>query len=483
MLHEDVELVVPMDWSVPQFRSGRPLAELAIHYFEFASELDDSELVALCRDWVEQNGVPRGRWWGTSWNSYGLSLRCVHWMQELAARPDLPADGVATIAGEVAVQIRFLVKNLELDLGGNHLLKNIRALLWAAAFFDGEEALGWRELGARLLERELSEQVLDDGMHYERSPAYHALVLGDFLDCYQVLPEGSVRDRLGDRLDSMAQVLVDFVHPDGGVSLFNDAGLEMADPPELYLEHYHALRKIRPTPRPAFDLPLAGYFGLRSDDELLLIDCGPIAPDHLPAHGHGDILAFEWSVGGRRIAVDFGVFEYNEGEWRARSRATASHNTVTVDGADQCEFWGSFRVGRRARVHDVEVMLQSGQMSVTGAHDGFRFLRGRPIHRRRFSVEPGQIAIRDDVLGGAGQLVEARILLHPDVVVSRHASGVQMEAGQVRISVETDGELSVCDHFWCPNWGERYDTRQLVISYGNAPASGAIRMRRLDGVP
>ena len=30
----------------------------------------------------------------------------------------------------------FLRNNLELDIQGNHLIKNIKALLWASSFFD-----------------------------------------------------------------------------------------------------------------------------------------------------------------------------------------------------------------------------------------------------------------------------------------------------------------------------------------------------------
>ena len=51
------------------------------------------------------------------------------------------------------------------------------------------------------------------------------------------------------------------------------------------------------------------------------------------------------------MIVDAGVFEYQAGMWRDFMRGTAAHNTLLVDGQDQSEVWGSFRVGRRARVH------------------------------------------------------------------------------------------------------------------------------------
>ena len=38
------------------------------------------------------------------------------------------------------------------------------------------------------------------------------------------------------------------------------------------------------------NLPEAGYFGLKNKNNLFLYDAGKIAPDTLPAHGHGDIF-------------------------------------------------------------------------------------------------------------------------------------------------------------------------------------------------
>ena len=114
---------------------------------------------------------PSGAWYGCS------STLCAarRWMR-------LPGQ---RLLGSLARQLRFLERNLELDLGGNHLIKNIKALLWAGRFFENGEAARWQAKGETLLRRELEEQILADGMHYERSPAYHGQV---FVDPARVLP-------------------------------------------------------------------------------------------------------------------------------------------------------------------------------------------------------------------------------------------------------------------------------------------------------
>ena len=40
----------------------------------------------------------------------------------------------------------------------------------------------WLSKGLNIIKNELSEQILDDGGHFERSPMYHALLLEDLLD-------------------------------------------------------------------------------------------------------------------------------------------------------------------------------------------------------------------------------------------------------------------------------------------------------------
>ena len=83
---------------------------------------------------------------------------------------------------------------------------------------------------------------------------------------------------------------------------------------------------------------------------LVLADCGDIAPDFLVAHGHGDMLSFECSVSGQRLIVDPGVYEYNPGEWRDRTRAALQPTIRSLWATgEQCEFFGAFRCGRRAR--------------------------------------------------------------------------------------------------------------------------------------
>jgi len=53
---------------------------------------------------------------------------------------------------------------------------------WACFRQVGKRGVTFPIRGQRLLARELREQILPDGGHFERSPMYHAILLKDVLD-------------------------------------------------------------------------------------------------------------------------------------------------------------------------------------------------------------------------------------------------------------------------------------------------------------
>lgn len=451
----DVPLGAPIDWQPRAWQRGTRLELLNLHYMEWAEALEDREFEACALDWIAHN--PRGGRdsWRGSWNCYALSIRALVWLQQLALRrARLSAACLERMRASLSAQLEHLARNLELDIGGNHLIKNLKALLWAASAFEGPRARAWGALGERLLARELELQILPDGMHYERSPAYHAQVLADLLECHAVLGAGALRDELERVLARMAQVCADTTHPDGLPSLFNDGGLHMAYAPGELLARCERALGLRVAARASFALEHAGSFGLRSADELLLFDAGPIGPDELPAHGHGDLLSFEWSVAGRRVVVDPGVFEYHAGEKRAWSRSTRAHATVELDGRDQCEFYQSFRVGARARPRVLACEWRTGWLDVEAEHDGYARLRGAPVHRRRLRARAGAFEIEDRILGGAGQPALARLPLHPEVHALLEGARAQLclADGSV-IALECSAALAVEPARYCPDFG------------------------------
>lgn len=486
LLNVEREVATAADWDAPEVPK---LWRYNLHYFDDlgaeGARGRHAWHAALIERWMREN--PPGR--GTGWEPYPTSLRIVSWIRfRLGGGPLTPAA-----LDSLAVQARWMRARLELHLLGNHLLANAKALVFAGAFFDGDEARGWLARGLALLRRELREQVLPDGGHFERSPMYHALALEDLLDLVNlaravpgVVPEEDVRSWTA-TAQRMRRWLACLLHPDGEIALFNDAAFGVAAAPRE-LERYARALGLAPSYAPSSGvhvLPDSGYVRVARDELVALLDVGEIGPRYLPGHAHADTLGFELSLFGARWIVDTGTSRYDAGEERRLQRSTRAHNTVEVDGRDSSEVWASFRVARRARPLRLHLEERGPELRIACAHDGYLRLPGRVLHRRAWSFAPGALSI-EDRLEGRFARASARLHLHPDVSVDgarlRRAGSPTMSAGgadparsagsaDAAVSWTVDGAAACVEPSrWHPEFGRELEARCLRYDFTHPTA-------------
>ncbi len=361
------------------------LRDYTLHYHHSIS-------AAGATAWIDEN-PPGSR---PGWEPYPLSLRIVNWIKQLQHPSERIADSLALQAG-------YLSRTVEHHLLANHLFVNAKALVFAGAFFQHEK---WLSQGLSILEREVPEQILSDGAHFERSPMYHALILEDLLDLVnlaQACP-GLLPDLFSEPASRMLCWIEQMTHPDGEIAFFNDAAFGVAAPPaEL---HAYA-RRLGVGPRPV-PLGESGYIRLETEETVALFDAGPIGPDYQPGHAHADTLSFELSHGGQRLIVNSGTSTYEKSPERHSQRATAAHNTVRIDGRDSSEVWAAFRVGRRARPFDAR---RHSPACAEAAHDGYKPI----IHRRRLELSSDRLVVTDSIEGSGRHHVEIFFHLAPGV--------------------------------------------------------------------
>jgi uncharacterized heparinase superfamily protein len=381
------------------------------------------EALAIALDWLRNNR--RGSEVG--WEPYPLSLRIVNWLKFLA-RHERPLEEMgggtsAALLESLGVQVATLERRLEKDLLGNHLLKNIKALLFAGALLESPAAARWWTIGEDLLAAQLPEQILADGGHYERSPMYHAQVLEDLAEiqllCGATGRSLSCADLLSSKVQAMAQFLAGVLHPDGEIPFFNDSALGGARAPAALL----ALAGSLAGPDARADLPVtvfrdSGYAVIRNRESrsALIFDCGPLGPDYQPGHGHCDLASYELSLGGQRVVVNPGASTYEAGRVRTYERSTAAHNTVRIDGEEQAEIWASFRVGRRPQAGRIRSGADGGFLWVSAAHHAYRHLG--VVHARTVLWRAPDTWIVVDRLEGSGtHQAECFVHFHPRVQV------------------------------------------------------------------
>jgi uncharacterized heparinase superfamily protein len=433
------DLGEPPRWHEPD---APQLWRFHLHYWDWAWGLAADadrraarELFArLWRSWEASCVFGRG----DAWLPYPAALRAWTWCglhRPLVAGSDLEPAFLRALAAHAG----FLRRHLESDVGGNHLIKDLKALAGLGVFLGDERLLA----GAlQRLGGQLSVQVLPDGGHYERAPAYHCQVLADLIDVAGLV-RAARRTPGAELMCAIARMrrwLGAVLTPDGAVPLLND-GYPVPAP---------RLAGLRPDPAqdgPLLALPDTGLVRAAAGGWHLLADVGAPCPDELPAHAHADTLGCVVHVDGAPLLVDTGTSTYAAGPVRSYERSTAAHNTAEVDGADSTEVWAAFRAGRRARVHGRAAHSDGQRITAEAAHDGYRRLPGRPVHRRRWLLDGAGLRVDDDLTGGRRHAVAVRWHLAPGAHVRLRAGGAVVSTATghfpVQISAPVPLRLSI----------------------------------------
>lgn len=418
--------------------SGSSLPQLVsfhLHYWDWAWQLqhlsqpERLELFAtMFRCWEGSSSFPQG----DAWAPYVASLRAWSWCCQFNTMiTDGPVD--IEVRRQLALHLRFIRGHLERDVGGNHLIKNLKAWIGLSVFFGNSHDV---TRAMQMLNRELNRQILPDGGHFERSPAYHVQVLADLIDIQQLMIAsgyGENTPRLTQSIEAMRVCLGVIQDPRGQVFLMNDGFpvldqiIQATTPPGSHIGSAH--------------LSNMGYARLAQGDWLAFVDVGDPCPDSLPAHAQADTLGCIIYYRNQRVISEAFTSVYESGEMRKYERSTAAHSTIQLAGTDSTEVWAAFRAGRRARIRDVEFRDGSNEdVSVAAWHDGYRHLPGRPKHHRRVTCATDGITVIDTLT--ASSPTDFLLRWHLDDPYVEHCSGDLLRLGE-SLSMHIGGPVDV----------------------------------------
>jgi uncharacterized heparinase superfamily protein len=439
-----------------------------LHYFGFLLAMASSEdQVRLILDWIwrVKLGSP------DAWHPYVISLRICNWIVTISeCWSRISIDNQGYITRSLAQQLDYLNHHLEFDVLGNHLLENCKALIVGGVFLNQPEY--WRK-GYAILMSQLSEQILSDGGHYERSPAYHFIVLESVGMAYQALLEVMSTEELVSLervLTRMCEFGVTMLW-DGAFPLWNDSAFGIVADPEQVIRDISVLIGI-PVPVAMTGVTIheaTGYVVYRSEPWSWCLDVGPGGPDFLMGHAHNDCLSFTLRVQEQDLVTDSGVYEYAAGEWRDYFRSTAAHNTVRVNGVEQSEIWSSFRVGRRAHI---EAFFYKESESIVGAwHTGYAHM-GVHVGRSIYFGRTNEIQVMDMFRSECEIELESYIHFAPGVLIIQDTpERYFLEFGQGRAVLMIDPRWScvVKESWYSPQFGKK-EQRLSVTLRGSVPA-------------
>jgi hypothetical protein len=369
-----------IDWD---FQNHGKLWSYNLSYFEFLNQhkisIDDG--LFLIEDFIlKKNTLTDAN------EPYPTSLRCINWVKFLSKNNivDNKVDNV------LYNDFIFLSKNLEYHLLGNHLLENAFSLLFGSYYFQDKN---FYQKSKKLIEKELDEQILNDGAHFELSPMYHQILFFRLLDCINliILNKSWIVDDFVTFLEKKASLMCSWLkqitYQNGDIPMVNDSTYSIA-PSSKILFNFSKKLGIYSALQP---LSESGYRKINLKKYELFIDVGNIGPDYQPGHAHSDTFNFELQLNKKPFLVDKGISTYEKNEIRQNERGTASHNTVMINNMEQTDVWGGFRVGRRAKI----LNIIENESQIKAIHNGYKKLGIN--HERTFKWNDEKIEILDSL--------------------------------------------------------------------------------------
>lgn len=391
-----------------------------LHYFEYLYKLsfeylnDNKNLKyyekykELILSWIINNPYP----YGDGWHPYTISLRVANWISTYVIfknRIEKDSSFKKQLVESLYLQYIYLYKNLEKDVLGNHYFENIKALLIGSIFFEDGNV---KSKFTQELFKQLEEQILEDGMHFELTPMYHKIILEDLIKITVWFREEAFYDELCGYVQRMVDVMYSLEAGFGKTPAFNDSTDGISKSYKCLLET--CKQEFSLNPNFVGSLTKSGYYIICNDKYKLIFDCGEICPSYLPAHGHCDALSYELSIDGTPILVNSGTYQYESGQWRDYFRKTKAHNTVTIDEKEQSQFWGSFRVANR--INDVK-RSQFSHKGIDFIHGSYKTYFGA-IHNRFIGViNEDLIIVLDEVKAKENEEVRSYIHIAPNMKV------------------------------------------------------------------
>jgi hypothetical protein len=451
-LNIDHKFESKIDWD---FNKYGKLWTYNLNYFEFLNQENtqnfQSEYEILISDFTQR--LPNLR---NACEPFPTSLRIINWIKYFIINDNCDSKWNSSLYSQSLI----LRDNIEYHLLGNHLLENGFALTMAGIYF--QDANLYKQ-GVKILEDELTEQILADGAHFELSPMYHCLMLYRLLDTINIMKSNSDlvnrfsanQDSFFYFLKSKGELMISWLkaisYDDGSYPHFNDSTNGIA--PEVFqlLNYAKSLNlSIHQT-----KLNDSGYRRFKNKNFDVTVKAGKIGPDYIPAHAHADSLNFVCSFKGSAFLVDPGISTYENNQIRKNERSSNYHNVVATKNQNTSQIWGAFRVGSRSNVMILNESKDLIDMELSNSP--FK-------HRRKLVLSDENLILTDR----ASNVSTLYLHFHPDYNVRLINGMLKVENLNIEISfIGNVYNITLMNYSYCDGFNKRRDAYKVDVLFSN----------------
>jgi uncharacterized heparinase superfamily protein len=363
----------------------------------------------LAAEWAMRHRGNSGG--GLAWEPHVTGRRLISWISHSALLlEDADAETYEIITESLGVQLVRLAASWRNSPSGYPRLLSLLSLLLAQLCISGHE--GQVAETEKLFVQELDRQILSDGGHIGRNPGVLVELMLDLLPLNQCFAARSrtAPPELAATLKAMLAMLKYMRLGDGMLARFN--GMGVASPAGLATVLVY---DDNPGTIPV-QAPASKYLRLERGPSILIMDAGEPPPLEAAAEAHAGCLSFEMSVGTELMVVNGGAPGSASAEWRAASRATASHNTLCLGEKS------SSKLVRHKTLEDLvggppirfpedvpyRVEEHDGSLEIAASHDGYVRRFGLIHHRTLALSATGRRLLGIDRIAGKSGTMRLR---------------------------------------------------------------------------
>lgn len=458
-----IEVWQPGKWN---FETATHLWNFNLHYFEYGVALacsykKNNDLVLykkfkeLYCDWCDTNDYCKG----DAWHPYTISVRIPNLLISMELFTDILCEDVEFyqfLNKSIYEQYIFLLNNMEKNLLANHYMENLKTLYICSVYFKENEIE--KKIKKKFI-GQLDEQILADGMHFERSFMYHRIILESLLRIYKIEKRRETKDKIfleniKNIVERMADCMYSLEKGMGKIPLFNDAGEGVAKDVEQLLEAVDVVCDYRPKYRDNFGQ--TGYFKLHNKYCTILFDGGKMGPSYMLGHAHCDTLSFELSIEEIPVFVNAGTFQYQCLE-RGYFRSVRAHNTIQCGSMEQAECWGEHRVGRR--IEKVYGCLKD-KNRCEGSYVGYH----GEVVKREITVSEKTVLLKDTIENTNEKTIHSFFHIHPACNVELCGDCIQISiphSNKKVVFTSQKGKIIVHRNDELAQYSERFGEKQF----------------------
>lgn len=436
------------------------LLHLGLAYAITGEEKYADEVVAQIISWIEENPLMYSINWTCAME---VAIRVVNWLFTLRFIERSRAvtdDFLMKVSSSLYQHGLFIYNNLEdtPPYSGNHYMSDLVGLLFIGFILDDKDAKEWRNFAINEFWKEVRNQFLPSGFHYEKSISYHRLMTELVAYTYVHLERSGevIPLDIEPRVKKMFEVIEEFTTKEGIAPAVADEDNgrflpfvihDFHDYSYLLNVYYYLFKeKLRPDENVIRTYPDVGFAVYKDSAKYLFISNAGISkyPEFDQwngTHTHCDLLSFILNINGIDFIIDPGTYGYTGNpSKRDEYRSTAKHNVIQIDDIELFTFSKEKPFSMLFDAIPEELDQQGNIISA-----GYKKRHGDSLleHNRRFIFEDDSIVI-EDYIQFAGEHT-ARMLFHlaPSVTATKQGRIILLSHGSNTITLSCQDGLEI----------------------------------------